>query len=80
MKVAVSGAAGRMGALVVEAVRNIVEVWIAGAHKYERMGEFIARIGWPQFFKLTDIPFTKYHIDDFTHAGETFKRSAQLRH
>ena len=28
----------------------------------------------------TGIPFTKYHIDDFNHAGETYKRSAQLRH
>jgi hypothetical protein len=24
--------------------------------------------------------FTKYHIDDFKHAGETFTRTAQLRH
>jgi sulfite reductase beta subunit len=65
---------------VVQAVRNIVEVWAKGARKYERMGEFIARIGWPRFFKLTGIPFSKEHIDDFKHAGLTFKRSAQLRH
>jgi sulfite reductase beta subunit len=65
---------------VVEAVRNIVEVWAKGAKKYERMGEFIARIGWPQFFKLTGIEFEKEHIDDFKHAGLTYKRSAQLRH
>ncbi|MHC4401767.1 MAG: dissimilatory-type sulfite reductase subunit beta [Planctomycetota bacterium] len=64
---------------VVEAVRNIVEVWAKGAKKYERMGEFIARIGWPQFFKLTGIEFEKEHIDDFKHAGLTYKRSAQLR-
>ena len=43
------------------------------------MGEWIDRIGWPKFFKLTGFAFTKYHIDDFKHAGETFKRSAQLR-
>jgi hypothetical protein len=30
------------------------------------MGEWIERIGWPRFFKLTGIPFTKYHIDDFS--------------
>ena len=65
---------------VTTAVRKIVEVWADGARKYERMGEFIARIGWPQFFKLTGIEFTKEHIDDFKHAGLTFKRSAQLRH
>ena len=65
---------------VVAAVRNIVEVWAQGARKYERMGEFIARIGWPRFFKLTGIEFAKEHIDDFKHAGLTYKRSAQLRH
>ena len=64
---------------VVEAVRNIVEVWANGAKKYERMGEFIARIGWPKFFKLTGIEFEKEHIDDYKHAGLTFKRSAQIR-
>ena len=65
---------------VTEAVRKIVEVWAEGARKYERMGEFIARIGWPRFFKLTGIEFSKEHIDDFKHAGLTYKRSAQLRH
>ena len=65
---------------VTTAVRKIVEVWADGARKYERMGEFIARIGWPRFFELTGIEFTKEHIDDFKHAGLTFKRSAQLRH
>ena len=65
---------------VVEAVRNIVEVWAKNAKKYERMGEFIERIGWPRFFELTGIEFSKEHIDDFKHAGLTYKRSAQLRH
>lgn len=65
---------------VVEAVRNIVEVWVKGARKYERMGEFIDRIGWPRFFRETGIEFQKEHIDDFKYAGLTYKRSAQLRH
>jgi len=64
---------------VVDAVKNIVDVYAANARKYERMGEWIERIGWAKFFDLTGIEFTKYHIDDFTHAGETFKRTAQLR-
>ena len=64
---------------VVEAVRNIVDVWIDNARNFERMGEFIERIGWPRFFKLTGIEFTKHHIDDFKHAGLTYKTSAQLR-
>jgi sulfite reductase beta subunit len=64
---------------VVQAVRTIVEVWAKGARKFERLGEFIDRIGWPRFFKLTGFEFTKQHIDDFKHAGLTYKRSAQLR-
>jgi sulfite reductase beta subunit len=64
----------------VEAVRNIVEVWVKNARKYERMGEFIDRIGWPKFFKMTGIEFSKEHIDDYKYAGLTYKRSAQLRH
>jgi len=65
---------------VTAAVRNIVEVWANNARKYERMGEFIERIGWPRFFKMTGIEFQKEHIDDFKHAGLSYKRSAQLRH
>jgi sulfite reductase beta subunit len=65
---------------VVGAVRNIVEVWHKNARKFERMGEFINRIGWPRFFKLTGIEFQKEHIDDFKYAGLSYKRSAQLRH
>ena len=64
---------------VVASVRNIVEVYAANARKFERVGEWIERIGWPQFFKLTGIEFTKYHLDDFTHAGETFNRSIHFR-
>ncbi len=64
---------------VVETVTKIVEVWAANARKYERMGEWIERIGWPRFFELTGIEFQKEHIDDFKYAGLSFKRSAHLR-
>lgn len=65
---------------VVESVRKIVEVWVDNARPYERMGEFIDRIGWPKFFRLTGIEFQKEHIDDYRFAGLSYKRSAQLRH
>jgi len=61
---------------VVDAVKNIVEVYKDDARKYERVGEWIDRIGWPRFFKMTGIEFTKYHVDDYRFAGWTFKRSA----
>jgi len=65
---------------VVEAVMKIVNTYAANARKHERMSDWIERIGWPKFFEMTDIEFTKYHIDDFKHAGETYTRTAQLRH
>jgi sulfite reductase beta subunit len=64
---------------VTDAVKKILEVYIAGARKYERVGEWVNRIGWPRFFELTGFEFTKYHIDDFKYAGLTYKRSAQLK-
>ncbi len=64
---------------VVSAVKNLVTVWAANARPWERMGEWIDRIGWPRFFELTGIKFTKEHIDDFSHAGLTYKRSTHLR-
>ncbi len=64
---------------VVESVVKIVEIYAANARPYERMGEWIDRVGWPKFFELTGFPFTKYHIDDFKHAGESYMRTAQLR-
>jgi sulfite reductase beta subunit len=64
---------------VTEAVKNIVEVWVKHARRYERLGEWINRIGWARFFELTGIEFTKHHIDNFKHAGTTFATSAQIR-
>jgi sulfite reductase beta subunit len=64
---------------VVEAVKNIVTVWSSHARKFERIGEWIDRVGWKRFFELTGIEFTKHHIDDFKHAGLTYHTSAHLR-
>jgi dissimilatory sulfite reductase beta subunit len=63
----------------VEAVVKLVNLYAQHGRKHERMSEWIERIGWPRFFRLAEIPFTKQHIDDFKGAGETYKRSAQLR-
>ena len=63
---------------VVNAIKDLVDLWAANARKYERMGEWIERIGWPKFFRMSGIEFQKEHIDDFKHAGLTFKRSTHL--
>jgi len=65
---------------VVAAVVKIVDVYRGEAHKYERVGEWIDRIGWPRFFELTGFEFTRYHIDDFKNAGMTFARSTHIRY
>ncbi len=65
---------------VVEAVSKVVKVYAEHAHKHERLGEWIERVGWPRFFQLTGFEFTRYHIDDFKHAGLSFARSAQIRY
>jgi len=65
---------------VVKVVKKIIDIYAKGARKHERMGEWIERIGWPKFFELAEIPFSPYVIDDFKHAGETYNRTAQLRH
>ncbi len=65
---------------VTTAVNKIVEVYAKNARKYERLGEWVNRVGWPRFFELTGFEFTKYHIDDFKYAGLTFKRSTQLKY
>jgi sulfite reductase beta subunit len=64
---------------VVDAVRMLVELWAANARKYERMGEWIERIGWPKFFDLTELAFTKHHLDDWTGARHTMNSSTHIR-
>jgi sulfite reductase beta subunit len=64
---------------VTEAVRNILETWAKHAHKHERMGEWIDRIGWERFFDITGIPFTMQLIDDFTLAPETFRSTPTFK-
>ena len=49
---------------VTTAVKALVELYAAHAKP---------------FFRMAGIPFTRDHIDDFTHAGATYKCSVQLR-
>jgi sulfite reductase beta subunit len=64
---------------VVKAVKHIVEIYAKDAKKHERVGEWIERIGWERFFKMTGIPFTYQHIDDFTFARETFRMTPTFK-
>jgi sulfite reductase beta subunit len=49
---------------VVQTIRRILVKYAENALKWERVGEWIERIGWERFFEVCEIPFTFQHIDD----------------
>ncbi|MGC9067751.1 MAG: dissimilatory-type sulfite reductase subunit beta [Thermoprotei archaeon] len=65
---------------VTEAVKKIVDTWIKYAKPDERVGEWIERIGWEKFFKLTGIPFSDKLIDDFIFSVPTFRTTTQFKY
>jgi dissimilatory sulfite reductase beta subunit len=64
---------------VVDVLKKVVEIYASEAKRSERLGEWIERIGWEALFRRTEIPFTEQHIDDFTHATETFRTTTQFK-
>jgi sulfite reductase beta subunit len=64
---------------VVAAVKHIIDVYAKDARKHERVGEWIDRIGWERFFKLTDIEFTFQAIDDFTFMRDTLRSASTFK-
>ncbi len=48
---------------VKDAVKKIIEAWVKDAKKDERVGDWIARVGWDRFFKQTGLPVSDKHID-----------------
>jgi sulfite reductase beta subunit len=61
------------------AIRTILKAYKEGGKPWERVGEWIERIGWQRFFERTGFPFTRYHIDDSPEALTTLNRSAMVR-
>ncbi len=59
-------------------VRKIVATYKADAKHWERMGEWIDRIGWNRFFEKTGLAFTKHHLDTWTGARKTMNMSAHV--
>lgn len=64
---------------VVGIIKNIVEVYAKDARPLERLGEWIERIGWERFFKLTELPFLEQNIDDFELARDTLRATTQFK-
>ena len=55
----------RAGLKWTEVVKKILYTYKKNARHWERMNDWIERIGWPRFFEQTGLPFTKYHIDNW---------------
>ena len=64
---------------VSKAVRTILTAYREDAKDWERVGEWIERIGWHRFFEKIGFAFTKYHIEDGPNAMWTYNRSTQVR-
>jgi sulfite reductase beta subunit len=63
---------------VTSSVKHIIQVWAEHARPHERIGEWINRIGWPKFFRITGIPFKRELIDDYKYSDLTYRHSAHL--
>jgi sulfite reductase beta subunit len=64
---------------VAAAVKNILAVYKEDGKDWERMGDWVERIGWPAFFQKTGLPFTKYHIDNWRGGRANLNASAHIR-
>jgi sulfite reductase beta subunit len=60
-------------------VKNILNVYKKDGKPWERISDWIERIGWPQFFEKTGLPFTKYLIDDWRGSRASLNQSAHIR-
>ena len=60
-------------------VKRILRAYRDNARDWERVNDWIERIGWPQFFALTGLPFTKFHINNWRGSRASLNASAHLR-
>ena len=60
-------------------VKNILAAYKEGAKDWERINDWIERIGWPRFFEVTGLPFTKYHVDNWRGARNSLNASTHIR-
>ena len=60
-------------------VKRILGVYKQDARDWERINDWVDRIGWSRFFELTELPFTKFHIDDWRGARSSLNASSYIR-
>jgi sulfite reductase beta subunit len=64
---------------VAAVVKKILQVYKEDGRPYERMSDWVERIGWPRFFEKTGLTFTKYLIDDWHGSRAHLNASTHLR-
>jgi sulfite reductase beta subunit len=64
---------------VAAVVKKILHVYKADARPWERLSDWVERIGWPRFFEKCDLPFSKYLIDDWRGSRASLNASTHIR-
>jgi len=62
-----------------DVVGRILKAYKAGGKPWERMNEWIDRIGWKRFFEESELTFEIDMIDSYRHARTTFNQSTHIR-
>ena len=60
-------------------VKRILRAYRDDARDWERINDWIERVGWPNFFERTGLPFTKFHINDWRGSRASLNASAHIR-
>ncbi|RLA08653.1 MAG: dissimilatory-type sulfite reductase subunit beta [Gammaproteobacteria bacterium] len=60
-------------------VKKILKCYKEDGRPWERMNDWIERIGWPAFFEQTGLPFTKFHLDNWRGARNSLNASNHVR-
>ena len=64
---------------IVQVIQKIVDLWIHGARKGERVREWINRIGWEKFYEKTGLKMDISTIDNFYQNIVPLKTSVRFR-
>ena len=64
---------------VAAVVKKILHVYKEDGRPWERLSDWVERIGWPRFFEKCDLPFTKYLIDDWSGSRARLNASTHIR-
>ncbi len=62
---------------LLDVVERVLDAWVSGAERGERLGDYIDRVGWPVFLRKAGVPFDLSMVDNFTPVS--IRRNLQMR-